>query len=147
MLELLGLVVKEDENISSRRGEKDQRLPSLFDFPKEALTNLKSESEVILSRPTLCDPMNCSLSGSSVHGIFQARILECVAISSSRGSSQPSLLHLLHWQADSLPLCHLGITLHIYNKILLFIAWHTNRRNLNTNKFSVFRGGRSVREC
>ena len=89
MLELLGLVVKEDENISSRRGEKDQRLPSLFDFPKEALTNLKSESEVILSRPTLCDPMNCSLSGSSVHGIFQARILECVAISFSRGSSQP----------------------------------------------------------
>ena len=89
MLELLGLVVKEDENISSRRGEKDQRLPSLFDFPKEALTNLKSESEVILLCPTLCDPMNCSLSGSSVHGIFQARILECVAISFSRGSSQP----------------------------------------------------------
>ena len=89
MLELLGLVVKEDENISSRRGEKDQRLPSLFDFPKEALTNLKNESEVIQSCPTLCDPMNCSLSGSSVHGIFQARILEWVAISFSRGSSRP----------------------------------------------------------
>ena len=39
--------------------------------------------------PTLCDPMNCSLSGSSVHGIFQARILEWVATSSSRGSSWP----------------------------------------------------------
>ena len=38
---------------------------------------------------TLCDPMGCSLPGSSVHGIFQARILEWVAISSSRGSSQP----------------------------------------------------------
>ena len=37
----------------------------------------------------LCDPMDCSLSGSSVHGIFQARILQWVAISSSRGSSQP----------------------------------------------------------
>ena len=36
-----------------------------------------------------CDPMDCSLPGSSVHGIFQARILEWVAISSSRGSSQP----------------------------------------------------------
>ena len=36
-----------------------------------------------------CDPMGCSLSGSSVHGIFQARILECVAIAFSRGSSQP----------------------------------------------------------
>ena len=35
--------------------------------------------------PTLCDPTDCSLPGSSVHGILQARILEWVAISSSRG--------------------------------------------------------------
>ena len=41
------------------------------------------------SSPTLCDPMDYSLPGSSVYGILQARILECVAISSSRGSSQP----------------------------------------------------------
>ena len=41
------------------------------------------------SCPTLCDPMDCSLPGSSVHGIFQARILKWVAISISRGSSQP----------------------------------------------------------
>ena len=39
---------------------------------------------------TLCDPMDCSPSGSSVHGILQARILEWVAISFSRGSSQQS---------------------------------------------------------
>ena len=39
--------------------------------------------------PTLCDPMDCSLPGSSVHGIFQARILEWVAIPFSRRSSQP----------------------------------------------------------
>ena len=38
---------------------------------------------------TLCDPMDCNLPGSFVHGIFQARILEWVAVSSSRGSSQP----------------------------------------------------------
>ena len=38
---------------------------------------------------TLCDPMDCSLPGSSVHGILQARILEWVAIPLSRGSSQP----------------------------------------------------------
>ena len=37
---------------------------------------------------TLCNPLNCSPSGSSVHGILQARILEQAAISSSRGSSQ-----------------------------------------------------------
>ena len=39
--------------------------------------------------PTLCDPMGGSPPGSSVHGILQARILEWVAISFSRGSSQP----------------------------------------------------------
>ena len=44
-------------------------------------------SEVTQSCPTLCDPMDCSLSGSSVHGIFQARVLEWVSISFSRGSS------------------------------------------------------------
>ena len=44
---------------------------------------------VAQSRPTLCDPMDCSLPGSSVHGILQRRILEWVAISFSRGSSQP----------------------------------------------------------
>ena len=41
--------------------------------------------------PTLCDPMDCSLPGSSVHGILQARILEQVAISSSRESSYPGI--------------------------------------------------------
>ena len=41
------------------------------------------------SCPTLCNPMDCSPPGSSVHGIFQTRILEWVAISFCRGSSQP----------------------------------------------------------
>ena len=49
----------------------------------------ESESEVARSCPTVFDPMDCSLPGSSVHGIFQARVLEWVAISFSRGSSQP----------------------------------------------------------
>ena len=47
------------------------------------------KSEVAQSCPTLCDPMDCSPPGSSVHGILQARILEWVAISFSRGSSRP----------------------------------------------------------
>ena len=42
---------------------------------------------VARSRPTLCNPMDCSLPGSSVHGIFQARILEWAAVSFSRGPS------------------------------------------------------------
>ena len=41
------------------------------------------------SRPILCDPIDCSLPGSSVHGIIQERIPEWVAISYVRGSSQP----------------------------------------------------------
>ena len=44
---------------------------------------------VTQSCPTLCNPMDCSLPGSSVHGIFQARMLEWIAIPFSRGSSQP----------------------------------------------------------
>ena len=55
----------------------------------------------------------CSPSGSSVHGTLQARILEWVTISFSRGifltqGLNPHLLHVLHGQADSLPLRHLG---------------------------------------
>ena len=49
------------------------------------------------SCPTLCDPMDGSPPGSSVHGILQARILEWVAMPSSRGSSQPrDQTHISH---------------------------------------------------
>ena len=50
---------------------------------------VKSESEVTESRPTLRDPMDCSLPGSSGHGIFQARVLEWGAISFSEGVLSP----------------------------------------------------------
>ena len=49
----------------------------------------KKESEVAELCRTLCDPMDCSPSGSSIHGTFQARVLEWGAISLSKGSSQP----------------------------------------------------------
>ena len=48
---------------------------------------VKSESEVAQSCPTLPDPMDCSLPGSSVHGIFQARVLEWGAIAFSENPS------------------------------------------------------------
>jgi len=51
----------------------------------------ESESEVAQSCPTLCYTIDCSLPGSSVHGIFQAIILEWIAISFSRGSPNPGL--------------------------------------------------------
>ena len=49
----------------------------------------ESENEVAQSCPTLCKPMDCSLPGSFLHGILQARILEWVATSFSRRSSRP----------------------------------------------------------
>ena len=49
----------------------------------------ESESEVTQSCPTLCNPMDCSLPGSSVHGILQARVLEWGAIAFSRELSRP----------------------------------------------------------
>ena len=56
---------------------------------------------------TLCDPMDCSLPGSSVHGTLQARKLEQFAISSFGDLTTWGLnLHLLHWQANSSPLHH-----------------------------------------
>ena len=74
-------------------------------FPKSAYVCAKS----LQSYLTLCDPMDCSLPGSSDQGIFQARTLEWVALPSSRGSSWCRdwtwvSLCLLHWQAGSIPL-------------------------------------------
>ena len=65
---------------------------------------------------TLCDPMNCSPPGSSVHEISQARILEWVTISSSRGSSWPRDWTQVSWQADSLLLAPGGRTSHLLRK-------------------------------
>ena len=47
---------------------------------------VKSESEITQLCPTLSDPMDCSLPGSSIHGIFQARVLEWVAIACSNAA-------------------------------------------------------------
>ena len=59
----------------------------VYIFPSsEPVVFIESESEVAQSCPTLCDPMDCSLPRSSVHGIFQARVLKWIAISFSRGS-------------------------------------------------------------
>ena len=65
---------------------------------------VKSESEVTESCPTLSNPMDCGPPGSSIHGIFQARVLEWVAISFSRGSSPPrDRTQVSALQTDALP--------------------------------------------
>ena len=76
---------------------------------------------------TLCNPMDCSPPGSSVHGIFQARILEWVAISSSQRifpiqGLKSCHLHLLHWQADSLPLVPPGKLKYCHPDLFLSFA-------------------------
>ena len=72
-------------------------------------------SQCVLAQlsPTLCNPMDCSLPGSSVHGNSPGKItgVGCHFLLQGIFPSQGMnlcLLHLLHWQADSLPLCHLG---------------------------------------
>ena len=63
-----------------------------------------SESHLVTESWTLCDSVDSSLPGPSVHGISQARLLEWVAISSSRGIFLTQRANLpLAWQADSLP--------------------------------------------
>ena len=85
----------------------------------------KSESEVAQSCLTLCDSMDCSPPGSSVHGILQARILVWVAISFSRGSSQTrdwtQVSHIAGrfftlWATREAPSFHL-------NTLILFYSW------------------------
>ena len=64
---------------------------SIFSLAKHLQGNVQPlESEVAQSCPTLCNPTDCSLPCSSIHWIFQARVLEWVAVSFSRGSFWPS---------------------------------------------------------
>ena len=56
-------------------------------FTTKLQVSLCLHAKSLQSCPILCDPMDCSLPGSSVHGILQTRILEWVAMPSSRGSS------------------------------------------------------------
>ena len=82
--------------------------------------------KLLQSCPTLGDAMDCSPPASSAHGILQARILKWVAVPSSKGSSWPRnpwLLHLLHWQAGSLPLEAQGlcVCIHTHTHIYIYI--------------------------
>ena len=87
-------------NINNLRYANDRTLMAESEEDlKRLLMKVKeeNESEVAQSRPTLCDPMDCSLPGSCLHGILQARVLEWVAISFSRGSSWPRHQTRVSW--------------------------------------------------
>ena len=64
---------------------------------------VKSESEVAQSYPTLSDPMDCSLPGFSVHGIFQARVLEWGAIANSRNPLKHYAFTYINFMERGLP--------------------------------------------
>ena len=79
----------------------------------------ESESEVAQSCPTLCDPMDCSLPGSSVHGIFQARVLEWGAI---------SIWNTKSWIFPWVPIKHYHLSLlHFSNTFYLHLSWHSSK--------------------
>ena len=78
---------------------------------------VKSESEVAQSCPTLSDPMGCSLTGSSVHGIFQARVLEWGAIAFSALGLNPKLIW--RYLDDCVEKCE--------------CVWHSNVQILNVS--------------
>ena len=89
--------------------ETEVHLPSCFHFKGMSPRPLHKHAKSLQSCPTLCNPMDHSLPGFSVHGILQARILEWAAMPSSQGifptqELNPHLLCLLHWQAGCLPL-------------------------------------------
>ena len=80
------------------------------------LNILQEESEVSQLCPALCNPMDCSLPGSSIHGIFQARVLEWGAISFSRGSSRPRDRTLLSYSS-------------CIGRWILYITWEAHPRD------------------
>jgi len=73
---------------------------------------VKSESEVAQSCPTLLDPMDCSLPGSSVHGIFQSRVLEwgAIAFSVLHALLGPKYPNDANWMTRGLLILHINET-------------------------------------
>ena len=88
---------------------------------------VKSQSEVVQSCLTLCNPVDCSLPGSSIHGIFQARVLECFAIAFS---DQVILVGMNLWEILSLKKCYKAFRclISISSSSLILIK-HTMRWN------------------
>ena len=76
---------------SKKQGKNLHYSHSMFPNHQAHVTPWPKTCEWLVAQscPTLCDPMDCSLSGSSLHGIFQAIVLEWIAISFSRRSSRP----------------------------------------------------------
>ena len=101
-------------------GPKDEAFPK----PKMWLNTI-TWSEVAQSCPTLCNPTDCSLPGSCVHGIFPARVLEWTAISFSRGSSWPKDRTRVSRIVDRCFTVWItrGVNLHVFMFFVIFFLW------------------------
>ena len=89
-------------SIKDRNGRD---LTEAEDIKKRWQAYTESESKVVQSCPTLCNPMDCSLSGSSVLGILQARILEWVATEERYKKifmTQITLMVITHLESDNM---------------------------------------------
>ena len=94
--------------------------------PAQSSTGQNIACSVAKSCPTLCNAMDCSLPGSSVHGIFQVRILEWVAISFSRVSFKPkneTLNSCVYWIGRWI-ICH-------------WTTWEARGQNIKCDKITI----------
>ena len=83
-------------------------------FPSGGMSGARVSQSIAQSRPTLCDPVDCSPPGSSVHGFFPGESTGVGCHFLLQGIFPTwgwnlRLFHLLHWQADSLPLVPRGV--------------------------------------
>ena len=129
--------------------QQPTRLPRPWDSPGKntgmgchfLLQCMKVESEVAQSCPTLSDPMDCSLPGSSIHGIFQARVLEWGAIA----FSHHRLLKLnfkLRYNSQTIKFTFLffSVIFSVFTKLCDFRAFHHPQRNpvpISSNSHSL----------
>ena len=98
--------------------------------------------EVTQSCPTLCDPMDCSLPGSSLHGIFQTRILEWVVISFSRRSSRPR-----DWTWVSRIIDRCFTVWATREEVIILLSFKNNHSGINYRGKGMKQGNQLVNIC
>ena len=138
-------------------GRQPTRLPCPWDSPGKntgagcpfflQCMKVKSESEVTQSCPTLSDPMDCSLPGSSIHGIFQARVLEWGAIAFSALYYFNDCRFVVQSESGSLIPPALFFFLMIALTLHGLLYFHTNYKILCSNSVKNTIGSLSGVDC
>ena len=98
---------------------------------------VKSESEFVQLCPTLCDPMDCSLPGSSVHGIFQARVLEWGAIAFSTDACETLPMDLIGMKGVCREVIREGLKLTRVDHEFFLLVTRPWRRRRDGNNLSI----------